>query len=191
MEKQLMKKAGKKTLQKTTAKKLAPAKSKSKATAEPKSGLTLKIGDSAPAFSLKNDEGETISSKSLKGQTVVIYFYPKDMTSGCTQESCDFRDLFSKFKKQGVVVLGVSKDSVESHVKFKEKYSLPFSLLSDSDGKMCDAYGVWKEKSMYGKKYMGIERTTFVLSPEGKIVGIYEKVKVTDHAEAVLQNIRS
>ena len=157
--------------------------------AKPISDLSLKVGDTAPAFSLKSHDGTTISSKDLKGQTVVLYFYPKDMTSGCTLESCDFRDFFPKFKKQGVVILGISKDSVESHVKFKTKYSLPFPLLADIEGKMCGAYGVWKEKSMYGRKYMGIERSTFVISPEGKIVAVYPKVKVTKHVEAVLKGI--
>jgi peroxiredoxin Q/BCP len=150
---------------------------------------SLNVGDTAPAFSLKSDSGALVSSRDLKGQTVVLYFYPKDMTSGCTLESCDFRDFFPKFKKQGVVILGISKDSVESHVKFKSKYSLPFSLLADVEGKMCEAYGVWKEKSMYGRKYMGIERSTFVINPAGKIAAVYPKVKVTDHAEIVLKGI--
>lgn len=147
----------------------------------------LKPGDRAPAFKLQSDQGETVSLKDLSGKTVVLYFYPKDMTSGCTQEACDFRDSFSQLKKKGIVVLGVSKDSVDSHVKFKEKYKLPFDLLSDAEGKACEAYGVWKEKSMYGRKYMGIERTTFVISPAGKISRIFPKVKVKGHVEEVLE----
>src|SRR4029078_12472999 len=105
----------------------------------------LKEGAKAPGFSLESDEGEAVSRKDFKGKTVILYFYPKDMTPGCTQEACDFRDLFPKFNKKGAVILGVSKDSVERHVKFKEKYSLPFPLLSDVDGKVCEAYGVWKQ----------------------------------------------
>jgi peroxiredoxin Q/BCP len=149
----------------------------------------LKEGDRAPAFNLESDSGEKIALKDLKGKTVVLYFYPKDMTTGCTQQACDFRDYHAKYKKKGVVVLGVSKDSVKSHQKFKEKNSLPFSLLSDPEGKVCEVYGVWKEKSMYGRKYMGIVRTTFVISSEGKIQKIYPKVKVADHVEMVLEEI--
>ncbi len=146
-------------------------------------------GDIAPKFTLESDSGESVSLKDFKGKTVILYFYPKDMTSGCTQQACDFRDFHPKFKKGEAVVLGVSKDSVASHQKFKEKYSLPFTLLSDPDGKVCEAYGVWKEKSMYGRKYMGIERTTFVISPAGKVVKIVPKVKVKGHAELILKGI--
>jgi peroxiredoxin Q/BCP len=149
----------------------------------------LKVGDKAPAFSLLSDNNEKISLKDLKGKTVVLYFYPKDMTPGCTTESCDFQSNLTKFNKKNVVILGVSKDSVKSHQKFKEKEGLKFPLLSDEDGKMCEAYGVWKEKSMYGKKYMGIERTTFVISPTGVIEKIYEKVKVDGHVAEVLNAI--
>ncbi len=149
----------------------------------------IQIGDRAPAFTLESDTSVKVSLKDFKGQTVILYFYPKDMTSGCTQESCDFRDAFQKFKKRGVVILGVSKDSVDSHQKFKIKNSLPFPLLADVDGKACEAYGVWKEKSMYGRKYMGIERTTFIISPSGKILNIYSKVKVTGHVQAILNEI--
>ena len=148
----------------------------------------LEIGKKAPAFTLEADTGEKVSLKDFLGQTVILYFYPKDMTSGCTQEACDFRDLFSQFKKKKAVILGVSKDSVASHQKFKSKYDLPFLLLSDPESTVCELYGVWKEKSMYGRKYMGIERSTFVISPSGKIEAIYSKVKVKDHAEEVLGN---
>lgn len=153
----------------------------------------LKEGDKAPVFSLLSDEGEKVSLKDFKGKTVVLYFYPKDLTSGCTQEACDFRDLQPKFAKakaaKGAVILGVSKDSVAMHQKFKEKYSLPFLLLSDETGEVCEKYGVWKQKSMYGRKYMGIERTTVVISPAGKIQKIYNKVKVKDHALSVLEDL--
>lgn len=150
----------------------------------------LKEGDKAPSFSLPSDNGETISLKDLKGKTVVLYFYPKDMTPGCTQEACDFRDAQAKFKKSDAVVLGVSKDPVERHVKFQEKYDLNFPLLSDEDGSVCEAYGVWKQKSLYGKKFMGIERTTFIIGPTGKIEKIYSKVKVKGHAEEILAEVK-
>jgi peroxiredoxin Q/BCP len=149
----------------------------------------LKIGQKAPAFSLLNESEEKISLKSLAGKKVVLYFYPKDDTLGCTQESCDFRDHFTRLKKVGVVVIGVSKDSVSSHQKFKTKYSLPFSLLSDEEGKMIEAYGVWKEKNLYGKKYMGIERTTFILDEAGKIIKIYPKVSVAGHVDEILKEL--
>lgn len=151
----------------------------------------LKEGDKAPSFTLESDSGEKVSLKDFKGQTVVLYFYPKDMTSGCTQESCDFRDSYAQFKKKGVVVLGVSKDSVASHKKFKSKYSLPFPLLADPETEVCQAYGVWKEKSMYGRKYMGVERTTVVISPSGKILKIYSKVKVKGHVDEILEELSS
>jgi peroxiredoxin Q/BCP len=146
----------------------------------------LKEGDRAPAFHLDSDSGEKIALKDFKGKTVVLYFYPKDMTPGCTQQACDFRDEFAKFKKKGAVVLGISKDSVERHVKFKEKYSLPFPLLADVEGKVCEAYGVWQEKSLYGRKFMGIVRTTFLIAPDGKIEKIFSKVKVKGHVEQML-----
>ena len=149
----------------------------------------LKVGDKAPNFSLLSDENKEISLKDFKGSYVILYFYPKDMTPGCTTEACDFRDNAAAYKKKNAVVLGVSKDSVKMHQKFKEKYKLKFPLLADEEGSVCDSYGVWKEKSMYGRKYMGIERSTFVIDPKGKIEKIYEKVKVTDHAKTVLSEI--
>ena len=149
----------------------------------------LKEGDRAPAFSLVSDSGEKVSLKDFKGKIVVLYFYPKDMTSGCTQEACDFRDFTPQLKKSSAIVLGVSKDSVVSHQKFKEKYDLPFPLLSDDSGEVCEKYGVWKQKSMYGRKYMGIERSTFVIGADGKILKIYNKVKVKDHAKTVLSDL--
>lgn len=146
----------------------------------------LKPGDKAPAFKLQTDDGTTASLADFKGQTVVLYFYPKDMTSGCTKQACDFGESIAAFKKKKAVVLGVSKDSVASHRKFKEKHGLPFTLLSDPEGKACEAYGVWKEKSMYGRKYMGIERSTFVIGPDGRVKEAYGKVKVPGHVKAVL-----
>jgi peroxiredoxin Q/BCP len=149
----------------------------------------LEIGDKAPEFKLKDDQGSEISLKDFKGQNVVLYFYPKDDTPGCTKEACDFRDNQKIYKKKNTVILGVSADSVESHVKFKTKYKLPFALLSDPDKKTIQEYGVWKEKSMYGKKYMGIERTTFIIDGNGKISKIFPKVSVTGHVEEILSSI--
>jgi peroxiredoxin Q/BCP len=146
----------------------------------------LSEGAKAPDFTLLDDTGKSVSLKNFKGQTVVLYFYPKDDTPGCTKEACDVRDHQKEFAKKNAVVLGVSADPVASHEKFKKKYDLPFPLLSDPDKKVIQAYGVWKEKSMYGKKYMGIERTTFVIGPDGKIAKIYPKVSVTGHIDAVL-----
>ena len=150
----------------------------------------LQLGKKAPSFSIPNESGEKISLAQLKGKRLVIYFYPKDHTPGCTQESCDFRDHFARLKKFGVEVLGVSRDSVSSHEKFKTKLALPYSLLADEEGKMCEAYGVWKEKSLYGRKYMGIERTTFLIDAAGKIQKIYPKVSVKGHVDQVIQDIQ-
>jgi peroxiredoxin Q/BCP len=147
----------------------------------------LKVGQKAPDFTVMDDKGEKVKLADLKGKKVVLYFYPKDDTPGCTKEACAFRDGIDKIKKRGAVVLGVSADSVESHKKFKSKFDLNFPLLADSDKKMIEAYGVWKEKSMYGKKYMGIERTTFVIDENGKIAHIFPKVKVDQHYEEVLE----
>jgi len=128
-----------------------------------------------------------VSLKDFLGQKVILYFYPKDMTSGCTQEACDFRDSFPKFEKINAVVLGISKDALKLHKKFQEKYNLPFNLLSDESGEVCEKYDVWKEKSMYGKKYMGIERTTFLIDESGKIIKIFRKVKVKGHINEILE----
>jgi peroxiredoxin Q/BCP len=149
----------------------------------------LKAGDRAPAFKLESDTGETISLKDLKGSRVVLYFYPKDSTPGCTREACDFQKAQSRFKKHGVVVLGVSKDSLASHAKFRAKYKLGFPLLSDPDGKACEAYGAWQEKSLYGRKFMGIVRMTFVISPDGRIERIFPKVRVDGHIDAILDDL--
>jgi len=149
----------------------------------------LKIGDKAPDFKLKSDVGETINLKDYKGKKVILYFYPKDMTSGCTKEACDFRDNIKKFEKKNAVVIGVSADNTASHQKFKDKYDLPFTLLSDETKKMLTDYGVWQEKSMYGRKYMGIARTTFVIDEKGKIEKVFEKVKVDGHIDEILAGL--
>ena len=149
----------------------------------------LKIGEKAPDFKLTADDGRNYSLKDFKGKKLVLYFYPKDMTSGCTAEACDFRDKIKLFQKKNTTVIGVSRDSTESHKKFKSKYKLPFTLLSDENLNMLKAYGVWKEKSLYGRKYMGIERTTFIIDEKGIIKEIYNKVKVTGHIEEILKKI--
>jgi len=151
--------------------------------------IMLKIGDKAPDFKLPADSGKEISLNDLRGKKVILYFYPKDMTSGCTKEACDFRDSIKKFEKKNTVVLGVSADSTGSHQKFKDKYALPFTLLSDETKKMLKDYGVWKVKSMYGKIYMGIERTTFVIDEKGKIEKIFNKVKVDGHIDEILDGL--
>lgn len=152
--------------------------------------MALEIGDKAPAFSMKTDGGGKISLSALKGQKVVLYFYPKDDTSGCTAEACGFRDNLPAFKKLDAVVIGVSRDSVESHDKFKKKYDLNFALGSDETGKVTEAYEVWVEKNMYGKKYMGIERATFLIDGKGVLRGIWRKVKVPGHVEEVAKAIK-
>jgi peroxiredoxin Q/BCP len=149
----------------------------------------LKEGDPAPAISLETDSGQQFTLASLKGKNVVLYFYPKADTPGCTRESCEFRDTSQKFGKANTVIVGVSPDAPKSQAKFKDKFDLPFVLLADVEHKTCEDYGVWKEKSMYGKKYMGVDRTTFVIDPTGKITKIFPKVKVEGHAEEVLASI--
>ena len=146
----------------------------------------LKEGNKAPQFKLPSSSEENVSLKDLFGKKVVLYFYPKDMTPGCTTEAQNFRDLHKEFKKQGAVIFGVSPDSVVRHLKFIEKESLPFELLADEDHKVLEKYGVWKEKSMYGRKYMGVERSTFIINEKGSIQKIYRKVSVTGHAEETL-----
>ena len=146
----------------------------------------LKEGSTAPAFKTKDGNGETVNLKDLRGQKVALYFYPKDDTPGCTKEACSFRDAFSKFKKKGIAVLGVSPDSEASHKKFATKYSLPFTLLADTDHSIAESYGVWGEKKFMGRTYMGVHRTTFLIDEKGKIRKIFEKVKPEDHASEVL-----
>src|SRR5438094_9490694 len=146
----------------------------------------LKEGDKAPEISLLTDTGENFSLSSLSGKNVVLYFFPKADTPGCTKESCEFRDALKSFTKANTVIVGVSPDPTGAQAKFKQKFDLPFVLLADVNHKAAEAYGVWKEKSMYGKKYMGIERTTFVIDPNGVIKKIFHKMKVEGHAEEVL-----
>ena len=149
--------------------------------------MSVDVGDKAPFFILPADGGGKVSLKDLKGKTVVLYFYPKDDTSGCTAEACAFRDALPDFSKVKAAVVGISRDPVKSHDKFKAKYDLPFPLASDEDGKLCEAYGTWVEKSMYGRKYMGIERATFLIDAKGVIRNVWRKVKVPGHAEEVLK----
>ena len=146
----------------------------------------LSVGSKAPDFSLPDGNDGTVSLKELRGKTVILYFYPKDNTSGCTKEACDFRDTLPVISKKGGVVVGVSADSVSSHKKFADKFGLPFPLASDEKKELVKKYGVWKEKSMYGRKYMGIERTTFVIDGRGIITHIFPKVKVAGHVEELL-----
>lgn len=153
--------------------------------------MTTTIGKKAPAFSLATDGNGSISLAKLKGKKVVLYFYPKDDTSGCTAEACGFRDNLPKFGKLDAVVIGVSRDSIASHDKFKKKYDLPFTLGSDEDGKVCEAYGTWVQKSMYGKKYMGIERSTFLIDEAGVLQKEWRKVKVPGHVEEVLAALKA
>jgi len=146
----------------------------------------MKVGQKAPDFSVMDDSGRTVKLSDLKGKKVVLYFYPKDDTPGCTKEACNFRNGIDEIRKLGAVVLGVSADSAASHKKFKSKFDLNFPLLADTEKKIIEGYDVWKEKSMYGKKYMGIERTTYIIDKDGKISHIFPKVKVEDHYDEVL-----
>jgi thioredoxin-dependent peroxiredoxin len=146
----------------------------------------VKEGTTAPAFKTTDTNGESVSLKDFRGKKVVLYFYPKDDTPGCTREACSFRDAFSKFKKRGITILGVSPDSEKSHQKFTAKYKLPFTLLADVDHSIADAYGVYGEKKFMGRTYMGIHRTTFLIDEKGKIKKVFEKVKPDDHADEVL-----
>ena len=145
----------------------------------------LKVGDKAPAFSVKTERGDTVSLNSLKGTQVVLYFYPKDDTSGCTKEACGFRDAIKPIKKSDAVVLGVSMDDADSHARFIGKYGLPFSLLCDEDGTVSKAYGVFKKKNMYGRTYWGIERSTFIIDAAGRLKAVFRKVKVDGHVAEV------
>ena len=149
--------------------------------------MTVDVGDTIPSFTLPTDGGGSISSGDLKGRKAIIYFYPKDDTSGCTKEAQSFRDAVSDFEAAGAAIVGISKDGVASHDKFKAKHGLPFTLASDETGDVCEAFGVWVEKSMYGKKYMGIERSTFLVDAGGVVRQAWRKVKVPGHAAAVLE----
>lgn len=151
-----------------------------------------KEGGKAPEFTLQASNGKEVSLKDFKGkQRVVLYFYPKDDTPGCTVEACGFRDKIKAIQTMDAVVLGVSPDGVDSHNKFIEKFKLPFLLLSDADKKVCEAYGVWVEKSMYGKKYMGVARTTFIIGKDGRVEKVYEKVKPEGHTDEVIEYLSS
>jgi thioredoxin-dependent peroxiredoxin len=151
----------------------------------------LQVGQMAPSFQLPTQTGETISLEDYRGQVVVLYFYPKDDTPGCTKEACGFRDFVTEFRGLGAVILGVSRDSVKSHLKFAEKYQLNFPLLADENGEVCEAYGVLKNKNMFGRQVFGIERTTFIIDREGKIAKIFPKVKVDEHVNEVLAAVES
>ena len=148
------------------------------------------VGMKAPGFSLMNEQGNLVTLEHYKGKYVVLYFYPKDMTPGCTTEACDFRDAYTEFSDLNAVILGVSADDANKHTKFIEKYGLPFSLLVDEDHAVSESYHVWVLKKMYGKEYMGIERSTFLINPDGIVVKEWRKVKVKNHIEEVLESIR-
>ncbi|MCH7481965.1 MAG: thioredoxin-dependent thiol peroxidase [Chloroflexi bacterium] len=149
----------------------------------------LEVGARAPDFTATTDTGEQISLSSLRGKKVVLYFYPRDNTPGCTQEACDFRDREEALAAKGAVVLGVSTDSAASHEKFKAKHALPFTLLADPEKELVSAYGVYQEKKQYGRSFMGVVRTTFVIDADGVIANVFEKVKVKGHADAVLDSL--
>lgn len=166
-----------------------PTKQAARARRAPASGV-VGVGDPAPDFTLPDEAGDPIQLKDLKGQHVVLYFYPKDDTPGCTKQACAFRDAKTRVAKAKAVVIGVSMDNATSHQKFIDKYDLPFTLLSDTDAAVSKAYGVYKEKNMYGKKYWGIERSTFLIDPQGKLKAVFRKVKVDDHLEEVMAALR-
>jgi thioredoxin-dependent peroxiredoxin len=149
----------------------------------------LQAGAKAPDFSTTDQSGKKVSLKDYRGSKVVLYFYPKDDTPGCTKEACAFRDSFAKFKKLGVEILGVSVDHEKSHQSFAEKYSLPFTLLADTDKKIVEAYGVWGEKTLYGKKYLGTHRVTYLIDEAGRIASVFPKVKPEEHAEEILKTL--
>ncbi|MCW5770250.1 MAG: thioredoxin-dependent thiol peroxidase [Rhodospirillaceae bacterium] len=153
--------------------------------------MTVEIGKPAPKFEMPTDGGGTVSLAELKGKRVILYFYPKDDTPGCTTEACGFRDAVPDFSKAKATVIGVSRDSVAHHDKFKAKYGLPFTLASDADGTTSEAYGTWVEKSLYGRKYMGMERATFLIDEKGIVRGIWHKVKVKGHVDEVLKAVKA
>jgi peroxiredoxin Q/BCP len=153
--------------------------------------IVIEEGKPAPDFELTSDGGERVRLSDLKGKQVVLYFYPKDDTPGCTAQACGIRDVYGEFEREGAVVLGVSPDDEASHVKFKDKYSLPFPLLADESHKVADEYGVWKEKNYAGRKYMGVERSTFVIDEDGDVKKIMRKVKPATHADDVLAVLRA
>ena len=150
----------------------------------------IEEGKKAPAFTLAADDGGKVKLSDLKGQPVVLYFYPRDDTPGCTKEACAFRDLQAEMRELGAVVLGVSPDTVESHRKFRDKFKLNFPLLADIEHKVADKYGVWREKNMYGKKSMGIQRSTFLIDADGKVAKVWKRVRVAGHDDQVLEALR-
>ena len=150
----------------------------------------VKEGEEAPDFTLQADDERQVSLKDYRGKKVVLYFYPKDGTPGCTREAIEFRDIAKEFEKEGAVILGVSKDSIKSHQKFKQKHELPFTLLSDPKGKVLDLYEVWKKKSLYGRTFMGTERTTFLVDEKGIVKKVYRKVKAKGHAQVCLLDLK-
>jgi peroxiredoxin Q/BCP len=149
----------------------------------------LTVGMSAPDFEAQDDAGNPFRLSQLRGRWVVLYFYPKDNTPGCTREACSFRDSFAAFARSGAVVVGVSPDSVRSHQRFKERYGLPFTLVSDPGGRIAQLYGVWQERQLYGRRFLGVVRTTFLIDPEGVIRAVFPSVRVEGHAEEVLQRL--
>jgi peroxiredoxin Q/BCP len=153
--------------------------------------MTLDVGDKAPDFTLPTDGDGSVTLSKLKGSNVIVYFYPRDDTPGCTTEACSFRDAFPDFGKVKATIIGISKDTVASHNRFKKKYELPFILASDKDGTVCEAFGVWVEKSLYGRKYMGLERATFLIDKKGVVRQVWRKVKVAGHAAAVLAAVEA
>ena len=153
--------------------------------------MSLTIGDKAPDFTIATDGGGTFSLLEMRGHNVIIYFYPKDDTPGCTKEACEFRDSLPDFSNSFSKIIGISKDTVAKHNKFKSKYELPFTLGADLEGDVCEIYGTWVEKSMYGRQYMGIERATFLVDKEGVLQGIWRKVKVKGHVEEVLGAVQN
>jgi peroxiredoxin Q/BCP len=153
--------------------------------------MAVETGKKAPDFKLPTDGGGAVALKDLRGKAVILYFYPKDNTSGCTAEACGFRDALPKFSRAKAEVIGISRDSVKSHDKFKDKYKLPFRLAADEEGKVCESYGTWVEKSLYGRKYMGIERATFLIDAEGVVRNVWRKVKVPGHVEQVLEAVKA
>ncbi|MBP01646.1 MAG: thioredoxin-dependent thiol peroxidase [Rhodospirillaceae bacterium] len=151
--------------------------------------MSIEIGTAAPDFKIQTDAEETLSLKSLKGSRIILYFYPKDDTSGCTKQACAFKEKMNDFKKHNTRIIGLSKDSIKKHIKFKNKYDLNFDLGLDETGSIYDDYGVWKEKSMYGRKYMGIERSTFLINEKGIVLKEWRKVKVNGHIDSVFSAI--
>ncbi|WP_144487322.1 thioredoxin-dependent thiol peroxidase [Bacillus pumilus] len=153
--------------------------------------MTIEVGQQVPEIELTSDNGEKVKLSDFKGKHIVLYFYPKDMTPGCTTEACDFRDRHQSFAELDAVIIGVSPDSQDKHQKFKEKHDLPFLLLVDDEQKLSEAFGVWKLKKNFGKEYMGIERSTFLINKEGKLVKEWRKVKVKDHVEEALEELKA